>query len=63
MKCSVCGKETITVDYPIPEIYHVEDTEWGVHPNESDDPLDPGMLVPKLGAMPVKHCRGEIKCL
>ena len=56
MKCPICGKETITVDFPQSEVYHVEDTEWGVHPNESGDPLDPGMLVPKTGAMPVKYC-------
>lgn len=53
MKCPICGKETITVDYPEPLVYHVEDTGWGVHPNESGDPLDPGMLVAKPGTIPI----------
>lgn len=53
MKCPICGKETITVDYPEPLVYHLKDTEWGIDPNESGDLLDPGMLVAKPGAIPV----------
>lgn len=53
MKCSICGKEIIYVDYPPGGLYHAEDTEWGIHPNESGDPLDPGLLVAKPGAMPI----------
>jgi hypothetical protein len=49
MKCPTCGKEVIYVDYPPGMIYHVEDTEWGIHPNESGDPLDPGVIVAKRG--------------
>jgi hypothetical protein len=59
MKCQICGRETITVDFPTPAVYHVDDTEWGVHPNESGDPMDPGMLVPKEGAVPAMYCEGR----
>lgn len=53
MRCLECGKETVVIDYPEPLVYHLEDTEWGVHPNKSGDPLDPGMLVAKPGTMPI----------
>ena len=56
MKCSVCGKDTVTIDYPVPEVYHIEDTEWGIHPNESGEPGDPGMLVAKPNTRPALCC-------
>lgn len=43
------NKETVMVDYPVPERYYVEDTEWVIEPDEHD----PGVLGAKLGARPI----------
>ena len=58
MICQICGEETITIDYPYPEVYHTKDTKWGVHPNESGDPYDPGILVAKPNTRPALCCTG-----
>lgn len=55
--CSICGGETVLVDYPMPIEYHNEDTEWGIWP----DGEDPGWLVAKLNTKPVASgCDKEI---
>lgn len=50
MECPECGREVVLTDYPINAIYHSEDTEWGIPPEETGDP---GWLVPKAGAKPI----------
>ena len=40
----------VLVDYPLPERYYVEDTEWIVNPDEM---FDPGILGAKPGTKPV----------
>lgn len=43
-------KTTVMVDYPISDIYYVEDTEWLIEPDRTHDP---GVLGAKPGAVPV----------
>ena len=49
MKCNICGKEIVSIDYPANVKYHTEDTEWGIWP-EGDDP---GWLVAKPNTKPI----------
>jgi len=54
MNCLKCKKQLIAVDYPdVGTLYHSEDTEWGIRPDEFGDP---GWLVPKSGAKPAIFC-------
>lgn len=59
MGCPKCGRDTVTIDYPYPEVYHNEDTEWGVQPMTEEDPHDPGWLVAKKGTVPARFCGKE----
>lgn len=45
-------KATVMVDYPIPDRYYAEDTEWLVEPTEIHDP---GVLAAKSGAVPANQ--------
>lgn len=54
-KCPSCGKPLVAVDYPnCGEVYHEQDTEWGIPPVEYKDT---GLLVPVKGALPAKLCK------
>jgi len=54
MICSICKRQLIAIDYPnTGTLYHNEDTEWGIQPDEFGDP---GWLVPKSGARPAALC-------
>ncbi len=67
MKCENCGKETVYVDYPIKAIrddfdrYHIEDTEWGIWPDEEVG--DPGWVVAKSGTIPIGQDCEKVKSM
>lgn len=48
-------KETVMVDYPLPNMYYAEDTEWIIEPDEHD----PGVLGAKVGARPVTEEKND----